>query len=80
MQRYNKFLDYANFWIIFLKKNFKSFPKQNRKSLIFSDLRFLLTIKVIQNEKLSTIYVCHYGRFILDQTVVSIDPRSYQLR
>ena len=47
MQRYNFFLNYANFLAIIFKKNFKSFPKQKRKSLILSDLRILLTQKVV---------------------------------
>ena len=47
MQRYYFFLKYANFLAIIFKKNFKSFPKQKRKSLILSDLRILLTQKVV---------------------------------
>ena len=47
MQRYNFFLNCANFLAIIFNKNFKSFPKQKRKPLILSDLRFLSTEKVI---------------------------------
>ena len=46
-QRYYKFLNCANFWRIIFKKNFQSFPKQNRKSLKMSNLRNLSTQKVV---------------------------------
>ena len=51
VQKYNKYLNCANFLAIIFQKKFKSFPKQKVISLIINDLRFLSTQKVVQNEK-----------------------------
>ena len=51
MQKYNKFLNCANFLARNLSTIYKSYPKQNLKSLIYSILQFLQCWKVFQNKK-----------------------------